>query len=221
MEGMTRALVEMGFRFRTVGWMVESTLGCLPAPHERSLPDRRSNHNFHPRDYQEYLRVLEGLFTDPRMRAAVLRGGMIWRIAYSFVGLEPVLKGPTYRQGLVLQNDLNSDLYVDDDLTPTELRLIVGTYKCWTGLGTQTTLKSWWPPVEAFEGPKCGENYGVWNDFRERWYEERRSKILAGQAQPLTTDDWKRKLKGRKEVTNWKKRAHREAGDFLSKYDVS
>lgn len=220
LEGMMRSLVGLGFRFRTVGWLNASTLHSLPIPHSRHLPERRSDHCFDSRDYQEYLHTLEGLLTEPRMRAAILRGGVVWRIAYPFVGLEPVLRGPTYQQGWVTQDDHNEDLYIDDDLTPTELKLIVGTYKCWTGLGAQTTLKSWWPPVEAFEGPKCGENYGVWNDFRERWYEDRRSKLLAGKVQPLTTEEWKKTMKGRREITSWKKNVHAEATEFLSKHDM-
>ena len=73
-----------------------------------------------------------------RGRAALLRGGIIGRIAREFLDADQVLEGPsleaTYRRyGLCVETEDGQHEYCDDDLTEKEIATICGTYIMYTG----------------------------------------------------------------------------------------
>ncbi|KAG6883565.1 hypothetical protein C0992_008451 [Termitomyces sp. T32_za158] len=102
------------------------------------LPMRLSNWEFGVGDYHSYVRQREVLLTQPRARAALMRGGIIWRLSVSSVSFSSVLQGPTGLSSnpntmITVCDPKMNELFIDDDLTETELNLISGTYNCETG----------------------------------------------------------------------------------------
>ncbi len=109
-------------------------------PSKKSLcnaPVRPHGHDFTLLDYSAYLNKCRVLMQQKRLRAALLRGGYLWRVALSAMYFDDVLDGPS---GLSSNEDdmfsvmlPNGKRYVDDDLTEEETNILLGTYACKTG----------------------------------------------------------------------------------------
>lgn len=80
-------------------------------------------------DYISYQAQLGSFLRQPHARAALLKGGIVWRLAMEFLGPQDVLVGPSEQ---AFTRHQQSGLY-DDDLTDDELNLICGVYKVYTG----------------------------------------------------------------------------------------
>jgi hypothetical protein len=109
---------------------------CARCPCSFSLP----GYKFTQDDYFAYEQERAALLRDPRIaRAALLRGGIVWRLAVATLSFDDVLDGPTTaatlrRQGVVLKtSDASVDL-CDDGLSKLELDIICGLHHCLTGL---------------------------------------------------------------------------------------
>ena len=105
-----------------------------------AVPVRLPGYEFTQDDYFAYEQERAALLRDPRIaRAALLRGGIVWRLAVATLSFDDVLDGPTTaatlrRQGVVLKtSDASVDL-CDDGLSKLELDIICGLYHCLTGL---------------------------------------------------------------------------------------
>jgi len=59
------------------------------------LPMRLSDYQFGSDDYEAYVRHRAQLLTSPRGRAALLRGGIVARIAREHIAIESALLGPS------------------------------------------------------------------------------------------------------------------------------
>jgi hypothetical protein len=128
---IAQELLKRGIRFRTL-----HPLRPIPGPvpkQELMIPYRLSGYRFTTRDYDAYLRQRTRILTGPRGRAALLRGGFVWRLAMQTMGLGDVLKGPS-PDVLVRREGFSVSNLWDDELTETELDLICGTYICFTGM---------------------------------------------------------------------------------------
>lgn len=148
-----------------------------------------------------YLHQRNLLLGHPRARAALLCGGLLWRIAASSILCEDVLEGPTNSSSsLALIHPITLEQSIDDSLSPVEEALLVGAYVCYTGHGQeQVSTKSWWPLPEVFEK---GEDLGYWSPFNELWYQERSNEIANQNGKPLSKAEWRVKLRGRVQVRN-------------------
>ena len=137
---IARCLVQQGIRFQTL-------LSLRDIPHSPKssnrmlpidmLPIRLSGYQFSLRDYEAYRRQCSAIFAHPRARAALLRGGIVWRLAIEFLSFDDALQGPSiattvYRHGLSVECQ-KGNILGDDDLTEVELNLICGAYICYTG----------------------------------------------------------------------------------------
>lgn len=129
-------LVSMGIPFQT---FIEG----LPRGGVRhpavSLARRSHGHQCQVYEYAEYERVLRDFLRRPYARAAILQGGIVWRLAVSVFGLkeanERVTLGPS--------RDVNNHVFMltipghrhlyDDVITEKEMELICGVYKEYTG----------------------------------------------------------------------------------------
>jgi len=162
-----------------------------PIPHR--LPNRSAGYEFTKDDYYGYLHLRNVILGRPGARAALLHGGIIWRLAASFFECEDVLEGPTNSSdGLTLGQS------IDDSLSQVEEGLLVGAYVCYTGHGNeQVSTKSWWPLPEVFEK---GEDLGYWSCFNETWYQERVEEIMSHRGKPLSKAEWRERVRGRTEV---------------------
>lgn len=87
-------------------------------------------------DYAYYVDTQTSFLSLPRGRAAILRGGIVWRLAIEYLGDRAehfVAHGPSddvLRFGR--QRFYNGGEFWDDDLTETEMDLICGVYKLYS-----------------------------------------------------------------------------------------
>jgi hypothetical protein len=134
---VARELLYRGIQFNTL-------LPVNPLPRSiapvLAVPVRLPGYKFTQDDYFAYEQERAALLRDPRIaRAALLRGGIVWRLAVATLSFDDVLDGPTTaatlrRQGVVLKtSDASVDL-CDDGLSKLELDIICGLHHCLTGL---------------------------------------------------------------------------------------
>ncbi len=101
-------------------------------------PYRPANHEFTIRDYAAYIEQCEVICEQPRTRAALLRGGYLWRISVTNISFDSVLNGPS---GRAMSRDemftvtlSDGTQLVDDMLLESEILLLSGMYNCSTGM---------------------------------------------------------------------------------------
>jgi len=85
-------------------------------------------------DYAVYIYRREAFLQTPRCRAALLRGGIVWRLAMESHNLAVAADGPSETVsdfGRCFQGD-DGESYWDDWLTDEEVDLICGVYMCKT-----------------------------------------------------------------------------------------
>lgn len=94
---------------------------------------RPPNHQFSLLDYAIYEDMRDRLLQSPRGRAALMRGGIVWRLAMESLGFEDVLLGPdgNYTKGDLVVMD--GQPFVDDELSDHELDIICGVYRTLSG----------------------------------------------------------------------------------------
>ena len=85
------------------------------------LPIHISGYQFTLKDYEAYHRQCHAILAQPRAHAALLQGGIIWRLALEFISFDDALRGPSiatmvHRYRLVV-NYRKDDILGDDSLT--------------------------------------------------------------------------------------------------------
>ena len=127
---------------------VRITLAWQPGPRDRTgvqLDDWPAvylgwrRYGFQPDgwDYKEYERRARELLSQPRGRSAILRGGIIWRLAVELLGedcLKEATLGPSadvWRHGREISVK-RGDPWYEDTLSNYELDVICGVYKVYT-----------------------------------------------------------------------------------------
>jgi len=86
-------------------------------------------------DYVAYATTRDSFLRLPHARAALLKGGIVWRLAIEVTGRFAALEGPSenvLEHGSLLTLPSGNQLW-DDDLSDAELDLICGVYKVYTG----------------------------------------------------------------------------------------
>ncbi|KZP02660.1 hypothetical protein FIBSPDRAFT_666587, partial [Athelia psychrophila] len=141
-------------------------------------------------DYIAYEAHRHAFLRSDRGRAAILQGGIVWRLAYDSVDEEIIRHGP-YDIRTSTYNHFDGDLQGswDDKLTDEELDLICGVYKVRTGQGIQGSDCSWWPKQSTWEG--SGLNIGCWTPDCERWYQRRLELLRGGKETLKTAKQWR------------------------------
>jgi hypothetical protein len=146
---------------------------------------------------------------EPQARAALLAGGLVWRLAVESLGKDlstAILSGPsvashTYGFKHCSFRWCNE---TDDILRQDELDLICGVYKVYTGTsyvlisirllislvdrGDQTSDKSWWPKHQQWQN--SGMDWGYWTPTCERWFTKRLAEIKSGKAGLKSAKEW-------------------------------
>jgi hypothetical protein len=140
---IARSLVKRGIPFQT--------LLPLPDQWEHSIPRirpyvglgwRQSGYNADAFEYAAYEDRRDAFLRQPHGRAALLVGGIVWRLALDALGYQPALDGPSMdapvygcrHSSPVLGDTLSSEHGYDDSLSPDELDLVCGVYLVDTGL---------------------------------------------------------------------------------------
>ncbi|KAI0713029.1 hypothetical protein C8T65DRAFT_574267 [Cerioporus squamosus] len=146
-------------------------------------------------DYLAYEDRVRGLLRGPKARAALLAGGIVWRLALELLGglfLDDAAKGPSpdvYRYNEQFRPDVGDD-FLDDKLSSDELDIVCGTYRV---ILSQTEDRSWWPKPSTWH--ESDFDLGRWTPWCEKWFLTRLSKIQCGEEQPKKTGDWKQGLR--------------------------
>lgn len=91
------------------------------------------NHQPTVDDYHAYELRRQTLLSGPRGRAALMMGGIVWRLAREVMYDYEILDGPNYCSGPSFQISTSSGTLVDNALTSDELAVLCGTYKILTG----------------------------------------------------------------------------------------
>jgi hypothetical protein len=131
-DDVVRHLLETGKSFRT--YIPRSPPPMLVRPTHVSLGYRDKNYIFDQMDYRAYEERRDLFFKQPHARAALLKGGIIWRLAMESIGPDVAIMGPSegaHHFGDIVGPDGHQ--ITDDDLTIDELNLICGVYEVPTG----------------------------------------------------------------------------------------
>jgi hypothetical protein len=132
-------LLQNGIPFHTL--QLSTTLSRSPIFRHPPLviPFRPANYVFTTRDYQAFRKQCQIIFSQPRGRAALLRGYYPWRLAFNDVSLSSVILGPSGwstepEEMLVVNIPETEEEFIDDKLTDMELKLLSGMYNALTSM---------------------------------------------------------------------------------------
>ena len=106
------------------------TLGVFPPDYSPTL-----------HDYRHYEQLRRDFCKLPRARAAVLKGGIIWRLVLDGIGApaEQIVSDGVFTYGTSLQDPDSSEVLCNDELTEGEMDFICGVYTLFTGKHSPTT----------------------------------------------------------------------------------
>ncbi|KDQ63889.1 hypothetical protein JAAARDRAFT_43187 [Jaapia argillacea MUCL 33604] len=142
-------------------------------------------------DYRCYEHIRHRfLCRNDHARAALLRGGIVWRLALEVIGREEVLRGPSNlvtAMGSCHRRIGDGTSYWDDNLSEGEDRIVCGVYG--GGDCDSSDGPSWWPSRQCWEsGPF---HVGYWSPPAEVWYQYYRRKIVDGDYKLRTDAEWR------------------------------
>ncbi|KAG2039457.1 hypothetical protein BDR03DRAFT_860197, partial [Suillus americanus] len=121
-----------------------------------------------------YEQLCHEFMNRPRMRAAFLHGGLVWRLALHSLGfdhLPSVLEGISTEavpSGNLLVGD-DGQTYYDDGLSEEEIDFMCGTYYIDLHECDGPGVVSWWPQPNAWN--VSGLNVGFWSACCEDWFQ--------------------------------------------------
>ncbi|KAF8961303.1 hypothetical protein BDZ97DRAFT_1592947, partial [Flammula alnicola] len=146
------------------------------------------------KDYEAYVVRRDAFLCSARGRAALLKGGIVWRLAVEALGFDVVFDGPSneaqvHGRGFRFGDDGTS--FCDDDLSEDELDLISGIYHCHTGVKKQIAKKSWFPLHTTW---RKAATFTHWTERNENEYQRRVQQIQQG-SQPLSASEWAKNAK--------------------------
>lgn len=130
---IARFLAERGIAFHTL--IPRLTLPIRPSCPDvlPYLPHRPAGYTFTTLDYEVYLHCRSRILRRPRVRAAVLRGGHLWRLTIGSLSIDEILRGPMGGGSLFEVKDEQGIDLLDDKLSQYEMDLLSGMYICYTG----------------------------------------------------------------------------------------
>ncbi|KAH9481134.1 hypothetical protein JR316_0005654 [Psilocybe cubensis] len=239
---------DIGYKLLSKGVPCRTFVKIPASPRSKTVVDKFIPTSFRPagytfvvEDFLEYRHQCETLLSMPQGRAAVLKGGIISRIASEYLGLLSTLEGPspeiiTNKQGFMILLGPN-ECWADDELTEKELAVLCGTYGMYTGKLTsqlagsqlthlytaranQTTIVSWFPPADLWApgSLRNGRQLIEWTPDNEKWYQDRVRDILAGQAQPHTKVQWRTWYRGIPQARRLKEQSSHRSADFVDRH---
>ena len=147
MEEASEFLMRRGTRFRFAYQpdpRDRAGISLVPRPHVY-LGWRAKGFNPDKWDYKAYESSARDLLREPRGRAAVLRGGIVWRIAVELLGEDAIrdaIQGPSadvWKLGREISVG-RGDPWYEDMLSESELDVISGVYKVYTGKPLNTSV---------------------------------------------------------------------------------
>jgi hypothetical protein len=213
-------LLDRGIPFRTL-----LPLHCSPRQSTFVKPYtpkayRLDNHKFTKADFDVAMLACQSVLTLPQGRAALLRGGIVGRIAMEYLSKDGVLDGPSlevtvHRVGYLGPSGQGDTKFCDDHLTEDEIAVICGTYSlyirrisvplcflyfliCFTAYAGQVAVRSWFPPPSAWTATRSGCSWLEWTERCEDIYLNIINNIREGKGTPKSHADWISFLQGQK-----------------------
>ena len=214
---VARELLNNGIQFSTL--LPVKPLPCSIGP-KITVPVRLPGYKFTLDDYYAYEQQRAALLSDPRVaRSALLRGGIVWRLAVATLSFDDVLEGPTtaatlQRRGIIVHTSDDSVDYCDDGLSQLELDIICGLHHCYTGSyflffifaflfslltiifigqGTALASKSWWPTDSCWQ---TNAQHTRWTEKSDYFFTTRSALLRAGTAEPKNSSEWRQDIRG-------------------------
>jgi hypothetical protein len=135
---VAQRLLDRGIPFRTLIPLPynprQETVSMLYKPRTYRL----DTHDFTKADFDAAMLACQSVLKSPQGRAALLRGGIVGRIAKEYLSKDGVLDGPSievtvHQVGYVAPSGTSQTSFCDDQLTDNEIAIICGTYSLYTG----------------------------------------------------------------------------------------
>lgn len=157
-------LLHRGMPFRTLQSAKNTRHAKSRATPPRVIPSRPAGHIFGREDYDAYVAQRDALLGQPRARAALMRGGFLWRLGNHCRSFDDVLKGPTgwseHVETVFTAKDTTSgELFVDDNLTDVEADLICSVYMCASGEGLFSAIACFASLTRTLQHPVASLRY--------------------------------------------------------------
>ncbi|KAI0694803.1 hypothetical protein C8Q76DRAFT_567140, partial [Earliella scabrosa] len=164
---------------------------------------RRADFKATKKDYAVYQRKVLNIIRRRPLRAALMAGGITWRLVRELLACDPDLKhdvmesvrsGPSResRYHSTIVADANNVFYVDNFLTREEEDIVTGVYRMYTA--GQTEDASWWPRLNHWYN--SGMNNGIWSAWNEEWFRRRQREIKSGRCTLNNGKKWRSVLSG-------------------------
>jgi hypothetical protein len=132
---ITRLLVDQGIEFSTVKCLTREPKDTVKRK-SIGLGRREAEHKFDVIEYLAYEKAKNDILASSIGRAALMDGGIVWRLAKDVVKSRAVLRGPSglaKTQGAVMGH-LGSYVLVDDRLQAADEDIICGVYHVSQGI---------------------------------------------------------------------------------------
>ncbi|RPD52484.1 hypothetical protein L227DRAFT_589669 [Lentinus tigrinus ALCF2SS1-6] len=179
---------------------------------------RTHDYKFTYDDYQMYEYRLKCFLDQPKARAAIMRGGIVWRIALEVLGEDGIAaacKGPStnvYEYSEAFRPPYGEDWY-DDVLSRDELDAICGMYKVYDEEFTTFAEVSWWPRDHTWsESPM---DHGRWTPHNEVWFAVRLNHIRSNECRLHSSKRWRSSLRVGPNSSTFKRALEVGASRFL------
>jgi hypothetical protein len=233
---LCHALLDRGVQFRT---LLPISRHTRPSSIPRTiLPIRGVGYAFTATDYAAYVQERAALLLCPRRRrAAIMSGGIVWRLVVSEVSFHEAFDGPTtattiHGRGLFLPSPESDYNYCDDTLSESEAEAISGRIYCYTGMrlslfffrhtylstvgrGPQREERSWWPTDRQW---KAFIAHTRWGEQLEKFFKQRERALEAGEAKPLNATEWRKQLRSAQVARMARSNMEGTANKFLESF---
>ena len=134
---LAHILLKEGVAFRTVQPLADVHIKSSLCDIVTMVPIRLSDYVFKPSDYEVYVHQRAMILSSPRGRAALLWGRIIGCLAKEHLALESACLGPSFSvtvHCIGFNITIDDIKYWDDQLTDTEIDVICGLHRCYTGM---------------------------------------------------------------------------------------
>ncbi|KAK7462120.1 hypothetical protein VKT23_007723 [Stygiomarasmius scandens] len=194
--GAVRELIQWGVPFLTLKSSANPPTK-VGRPASVGLGFRSRGHHFDESELAAYEAAKKDLLSTAVGRLALMKGGIIWRLAKDLVPVKAVTKGPpsSVRASGVSFGKLKGSFLCEEVLEEPEEELIVGLYKVESRFPDQPKDLSWWPKASTWR--VGNRNFGYWTPDCEKFYQDRLEDIRSGKAQPKSASEWHRTFERR------------------------
>jgi hypothetical protein len=165
----------------------------------RGLGSRPLGYQPSSNDYNAYVSERTDVLRGHLGRAALLKGGLVARLARDTVGVSDVLSGPEPSSSVMIGTVDGVKLF-DDRLSNYLLDVISGVYYVETATNPQIHQHlSWWPKEGVWNS--SGYFSEQWSADAESWYQARLKTIENGSGKLYNSTKWKSELRRYKTTT--------------------